>query len=71
MEGFFGVIFMAIVSVTNCVAYIKFHSIFFLFYCKLTVFILYLSIIHWTNVSHCVKRLSFVRRGLPANFLGE
>lgn len=45
MEGFFGVIFMAIVSVTNCVAYIKFHSIFFLFYCKLTVFILYLSII--------------------------
>ena len=45
MEGFFGVIFMAIVSVTNCGAYIKFHSIFFLFYCKVTVFILYLSII--------------------------
>ena len=33
-------------------------------------FLFYFWASYWTNVSHCVKRLSFVRRGLPGNFLG-
>lgn len=34
-------------------------------------FLFYFWASYWTNVSHCVKWLSFFRRGLPANFLGE